>query len=231
MKTCFYCAAQALLGRMPLKGIIKSHRLQDYNGPRKMQNTGTTAIAIAGPGHVYEDHTSSTKRTYGHRNHQQGDSLPSGSNGLAQNLYKRVLIKLGDSNPIYSTGYRPRVKFCLHTLSISWISHITTLIYLLIYLYQLHEQFRATDQFAPIPDAYHHQKRSNDDVNLQGTTATSPKLLQLHVLEEPHSLSILKVEAYKIAPSEELSLKPPPTGSKPSNATTIDVWLLDSISS
>ena len=31
------------------KRIIKAHRLQGYNGPRKTQNTGTTASAIAGP--------------------------------------------------------------------------------------------------------------------------------------------------------------------------------------
>ena len=41
------------------KRIVKGHRLQGCNGPRKMQNTGTAAIAIAGLDPVNADHTPS----------------------------------------------------------------------------------------------------------------------------------------------------------------------------
>ena len=56
-KTCFYCALPGPLWDQCLvrKRAIEAHGLQNHNGPRKKQNTGTAAIAISGSDNGYDD--------------------------------------------------------------------------------------------------------------------------------------------------------------------------------
>ena len=87
MKTCFYCAQVTTSGmNAHIQANHQSPLPPRLQRPRKTQNTGTAAIAIAGSDHVYEDHTLSTSRMHRHRNHQHGNSLHSGSNGRTHKL-------------------------------------------------------------------------------------------------------------------------------------------------